>query len=304
MLRQNPGYKILALLLALFMWFYVTISQRNAVDTQSFTVPVEIRNLAKGYVAAVTPVRVRVLLRGRQAALESPVPAPEAFVDARRARPGVRTVKVAHIVPTDLVLVRAEPTRVRLKVDPIIAKTVRVEANVVGKAPPGYVFGDSLIVPASVTVSGVREAVAQVKHVVVNVDASATDPNSPQTNVLRAVDDAGEMVDGVEISRPQARVTLPVKQVLSYQTVPVALRSEGEPAPGYRVTAAAVNPPTVTIAGDAERLRRVTSIATGVVRIDGATGDIRRLVPLALPDGVTTVSDAKTQVVINIKRQG
>jgi len=265
---------------------------------------VEIRNLGKGYAASVTPARVRLLLRGRQAALEAPVPAPEAFVDARRASPGVRMVKVAHILPPDLALVRAEPTRVALKVDPIVRKTMRIEANVVGKAPPGYVFGDALIAPASVTVSGVREAVAQVTRVVVNVDASAADPNTPQTNLLRAVDDAGEIVDGVELSRAEARVMLPVKQVLSYQTVPVVLRPQGEPAAGYRIASAAVNPPTVTIAGEAERLRRITSIATAPVPIDGATADIRRLVPLALPDGVTTVSEGKTQVVIVIKRQG
>jgi len=190
---------------------------------------------------------------------------------------------------------------VKLTVEPIVVKALKVEANVVGTPPPGYVLGDPQITPPTVTISGVREAVSQVSHVVVNVDANLASPDTPQTNTLRPVDDAGEVVAGIQLSRAEARVIIPVKRTLSYATVPVVLTPANEPAPGYEIRSVTVRPPTVTLAGDADRLRQVTSVRTMPVDLTGASTDLRRVVRLVLPDGVTTVSDAQVQVVISIK---
>lgn len=304
MLRQNLGYKILALLLAIFLWFYVTISQRSAIETRTFTVPVELRNLGKEYVAAVTPARVRLILNGQPDALDSPSPPPEAYVDLRHPKPGQRMVKVAYILPAEARLARVEPPAVKLAVEAIIKKALKVEVNVVGTPPPGYVLGEPEVTPAIVTVSGVSQVVAQVGHVVVNVDANYAGAGVPQTNPLRPVNDAGDAVPGVELSHSQARVALPIQRVLSYETVPVVVRAEGEPAPGYRIASVAVQPPVVTIAGERERLSQVKYVPTAPVDIAGAAAYLRRAVPLALPDGVTTVSETKVQVSVRIEPEG
>ena len=301
MLRQNLGYKILALLLAVFLWFWVTITQRNAVATQPATVRVEMRNQGKRVVAAVEPERVRLILRGRPDALQSPLPPPQAWVDLRHAQFGRHRAKVFPIVPVGVRLVRIEPTHVQLTLEPIITKAMKVEANVIGVAPAGYVLGQPQVSPATVTVSGVPAAIAQVGHVAVNVDAASARPDLVQTNILRAVDNSGEEVEGVTLSRSQARIVLPVERVLSYQTEPVVVRTDGAPAPGYRITEVSARPAVVTIAGEAQRLQQVDHVRTAMVNIDGATADINRVVALVLPDGVTTVSDSRVQVSIHIE---
>jgi YbbR domain-containing protein len=301
LLRQNLGYKVVALLLAIAMWLYVSVTQRNPLATQAFTTPVELRNVGHKYVASVDPPRVRVLLRGRADDLVSPPPTPPAFVNVAHARTGRQMVEVTYVPPPELRVVRIEPRMVKLTVKPIVVKAMKVEANVVGTPPPGYVLGEPQITPPTVTISGVREAVSQVSHVVVNVDANLASPDTPQTNTLRPVDDAGEVVAGIQLSRAEARVIIPVKRTLSYATVPVVLKIENEPAPGYEIGTVTVRPPTVTLAGDAERLRQLTYVRTMPVDVTGASVDVRRVVRLVLPDGVTTVSDAQVQVVISIK---
>lgn len=301
MLRQNLGYKILALLLAIFLWFWVTITQRIAVETQSAPVPVEMRGVGKRMVAQVNPERVRLILRGRPEALESPVPPPQAFVDVRDAKVGQHAAKVFAIAPVGVRLVRIEPTHVDLTVEPIITKAMKVEANIIGAAPSGYVLGQPQVSPTTVTVSGVPAAVAQVRHVIANVDASSARPDLVQTNILRAVDDAGDEVEGVTLSRSQARIVLPVERVLSYATVPIVVRTDGTLAPGYRIASVSVRPAVVTIAGDAQRLQQVDHVRTALVDIDGATADINRVIALVLPDGITTVSDPRAQVSIQIE---
>jgi YbbR domain-containing protein len=302
-LRQNLRYKIIALLLAIAMWLYVSITQRNPLATQTFTVPVELRGVEPKTIASVDPPRVRVVLRGRADDLAGPWPTLPAFVNAARARSGRQVVEVGYVPPPNIQVVRIQPRIVKLTIEPIVTKTMKVEANMVGTPPPGYVLGEPQISPPAVNVSGVRGAVAQVSHVVVNVDVNVASLEAPQTNMLRPVDDAGEVVAGIRLSRAEARVVIPVKRTLSYATVPVVLQTDGEPAQGYRIRDASLLPPVVTIAGEAARLRQVSSVRTVTVDLTDADADMRRVVRLVLPDGVTTVSQPQVQVVIHIERE-
>jgi len=301
MLRQNLGYKILALLLAIFLWFYVIIVQRNTLETQAFTVPVEMRNLDGDHVASVDPPRVRLFLRGRPDVLESPSPARAAYVDARHVKPGEQMIEVTHVAPGDLRVIRIVPRKVRLTVEPLVSRTMSIEVNVVGAPPPGHILGEPRVAPATVAVSGVRNAIKRVRYVLINVGATYARLDTPQTNALRAVDEDGAPVEDVELKPSTARVTIPVERKLSYQTAPVVVRSAGQPAAGYRIASVGVSPPLVTIAGEAQRLSEITYVQTAAVNLDGAQDDIRRSVPLALPDGVITVADSKVQVSINIE---
>lgn len=301
MLRQNLRYKILALLLAISLWLYVAITQQQAVETQAFTVPVELRNVGQKHVASVEPQRVRLFLRGRPGALESPAPAPAAYINLRNADPGQRTVEVSYIAPTETRLVRIEPPKVTVTVKLVTSRTMNIEARLVGAAPPGYLLGEPRITPTTVTVSGVRDAIARVSHVVVKVDANSARPDAPQTNPLRAVDENDDVVEGVELSRSEARVVIPVERTLSYETVPIVVRLQGNPAPGRRIAGVSVRPPVVTIAGDAERLRQVSYIRTAPLDIEGIDGDISRTARLARPDGITTVSDSEVEVEIDVE---
>jgi len=95
---------------------------------------------------------------------------------------------------------------------------------------------------------------------------------------------------------------VPIRGALSYATVPVVLRSEGGPAPGYRIAGVTVSPPLATIAGEEQRLRRVHHIDTLTVNLDRATADIHRVMVLVPPDDdVTTISEPLVNVTIKIE---
>jgi YbbR domain-containing protein len=304
MLRQNLRYKILALLLAVALWFYVIITQRNALETQAFTVPVEMRHLSAKLIASVDPPRVRLFLRGTPQALESLVPLPAAYVSTADITPGTHTVEVAFVAPADVRVTRIVPQTVRVTVEPIVTKAMPIEPNIVGTAPSGYILGEPEVAPAQASASGVRSAVARVRHIVVNVDASYIRLDTPQTNELRAVDNDGAPVTGVDLSPTRARVTIPVQRMLSYQAVPVVLRTVGQPAAGYRIVRASVSPELVTVAGEAQRLRDVSCVPTVPVNIEDADTDIhRRAAPLSLPQGIISVSDSQVEVNITIQPQ-
>jgi YbbR domain-containing protein len=87
-------------------------------------------------------------------------------------------------------------------------------------------------------------------------------------------------------------------------TVPVVLRTRGEPAPGYRIARASVQPALVTIAGDAQRLRETIFVPTAPLDLAGARADIHgRSLALALPQGITSVSDSRVKASVVIEPQ-
>ncbi len=87
-------------------------------------------------------------------------------------------------------------------------------------------------------------------------------------------------------------------------TVPVVLRTRGEPARGYRIARASVQPALVTVAGDAKRLREITFVPTVALDLAGARADIRRRsLALALPQGLISASDSRVKASVVIEPQ-
>ena len=56
MIRRNLFYKLLAVGVAIVLWVYVN-AERNPQSQKTLTVPMQVRNLAKGYVADLTTLR-------------------------------------------------------------------------------------------------------------------------------------------------------------------------------------------------------------------------------------------------------
>ena len=77
---------------------------------------------------------------------------------------------------------------------------------------------------------------------------------------------------------------------LAEKTLPVIVRTTGEPAPDYTVTELWVEPDSVTVQGPAGVVDALETAPTAPVDVTGASGELQKWVPLALPEGVQAVS--------------
>ena len=76
-LRQNPGMKLVSLLLAFFLWFSINVSERDA--ERVVELPVSIRKLQPGLIVTTPPSKpISVTLRGPRTILDG--------VDERKVR--------------------------------------------------------------------------------------------------------------------------------------------------------------------------------------------------------------------------
>src|SRR5262249_31160426 len=106
---------------------------------------------------------------------------------------------------------------------------------------------------------------------------------------------SGVKIDRVSMTPEAVVVQVPVEQKLSYKTLPVEAKLQGNVALGYQIVGILVDPVTVSLVGDPKTLNEMQTVSTNPVTIDGATSDLQQTTGLALPG---TVALARSQSIV------
>ncbi len=106
-----------------------------------------------------------------------------------------------------------------------------------------------------------------------------------ETLSLQAVDEKGEVVEGVTLNPDRVRVKVTIVAQVDVQQISVVPDVQGQPASGYAVSSIDWTPKIVEVFTSGSVTGTLT---TDTVDITGATGDITRTVSLSQPGNVIT----------------
>jgi YbbR domain-containing protein len=191
-----------------------------------------------------------------------------------------------------------DPQVVQVQLDPLISKSVPVKVDE-GTPATGLQPQNPILSTNSVTVSGpasvVSLATAAIARVVIQPSGLDVDQEVP----LVAVDALNNVLSPVGIEPQTVRVQIRVG-VQQTRTLPVNPKVSGVPNSGFQVGGVAVNPPVVTVQGDADALSALAAVDTGTVDLTGATSDVSRVVNLVLPAGITSVGSSTVSVTVHL----
>ena len=171
MIRQNLFYKLLALVIATFLCLYVN-AERNPQARKAMSVPLEIRNLAKGYAAEPATPEIGVTIEGPKSAMDA-VRREDAvaWLDLQHFKAGPNvidgTVRVNVRVagaPENRLSVTVTPRSVKVRAEAIRSRRLPVEVKLLTAPPLGYSYTEPALEPNSVGVSGKASEVARVKR--------------------------------------------------------------------------------------------------------------------------------------------
>ena len=76
----------------------------------------------------------------------------------------------------------------------------------------------------------------------------------------------------------------------------------GPPAPGYETASVTVDPPVVSVEGDADQLAALSRLDTVPVSVAGASGNLNIVTGLSLPTGVLTLGTKEVTVRIALRQ--
>jgi YbbR domain-containing protein len=191
-----------------------------------------------------------------------------------------------------------DPQVVQVQLDPLISKSVPVKVDE-GSPATGLQPQNPILSTNSVTVSGpasvVSLATAAIARVVIQPSGLDVDQEVP----LVAVDALNNVLSPVGIEPQTVRVQIRVG-VQQTRTLPVKPQFSGVPNSGFQVGGVTVNPPAITVQGDADALSSLTAVDTGMIDLTGATSDVTRVVSLVLPAGITTVGSGTVSVTVHL----
>lgn len=170
-LTENWVLKLLALVFACILWFFVTGEQKLE---RSYAVPLELKNMPAGMmVANDIPSIVDVRISGpRTLLMNLQLQDIGIAVDLKGLEPGLITLKRLEErlnLPGPLKVTRLSPSYVDVKLERVASKNVAVKPRLNGKPATGYRVAAVNIKPPQVMIEGSESEVAEIDGVVTEV---------------------------------------------------------------------------------------------------------------------------------------
>jgi len=164
---QNPVLKIIALILAVILWLFVKSERGGEVG---LVVPLELYRLpSRLIVTRVTEEAINVRINGPLSQLERlSTREIRAKVDLSRAKPGPNSFDILPNnlnVPQGLKVTQISPSSVKVDLDRIADKIVRVKALVKGRPAKGHRVIKISVDPSYINLQGAHTQLIKLREV-------------------------------------------------------------------------------------------------------------------------------------------
>jgi diadenylate cyclase len=284
------GLFLLAFLLALVTWSFV-IERTNPARQELFEgIQLRVENIPAGMaLITVPPATVSALVQTTDDLLPNLRPSSfQAVASLNELATGLHSVAVQINTGAPRVrILQVEPSVLDLELAPVITKTVPVTIILPDHedlSPAYQLVGLPSAAPAQIQVSGAAPLVETVSQVQAEVMLGSANAPIKEVRPLKALDEAGREVSGVNLEPNQVEVSAAIQRRLNARNVGVRPITSGVPVEGYRLSSLSVTPASVTLQGDPVQLAQLGSfVDTLPVDLSQATGDLNLQVPLALP---------------------
>ncbi|MEQ8175622.1 MAG: CdaR family protein [Syntrophomonadaceae bacterium] len=294
--EKRIGLKIISVVLAVLLWFYV-INKAPATG-QSNSVQVELKqiHLAEG-LSYNGPTKVSVRVWGASPDKESIV----AYVDLANLGPGTSEVPVSVEPIKGALLTMVEPKQVKVELYQVNQHVFGINSEVSKNPPTGYQLMNLAIIPEKCVIKGQESDVGRVSRVVCSVDLSSVKETGSLKGILVARDSKGNQVQGITIVPETVSVYAIVAQKEASKKVPVKVTIGTAPASPFLAGKILAVPETVTVYGPEAALTDLKEIAVKPLDLTGKNASFTQEVELTAPQGIK-VYPAKVMLNIEITK--
>lgn len=281
---------VLSIIVAIFMWAYVTTSTNPSTSRTFRNVPIIIQNQDKleerGYTIVskddITSVNVR-LTGSRDNIVNLKADDIQAAINVMDSRDGIKSVDVKIDTPSGISLESVDPSKVNLNIQRIIEKDMPVNVVIADKLKDGKIVEVNEQNPEVIKITGPESAINQVDRIEAHIDDEEYLDGKIHNVNLQVLDKNGKVVEGVDLDYKDVNLSFLVYET---KTVKVDLKVRGEVANGYVETLRAVSPDTVIIKGPGHLIRDIEEISTQTIIAGYIRSSKSGEVKLDLPEGV------------------
>jgi YbbR domain-containing protein len=228
---RNLGLKLLALAIALVVWFLFAAQRRERISERTYRIPLSLVNIpAQMVIASPLPPSVEMRVRGPFRSLRQLDPAKlEAVIDIADATRGERPYRLAPEdinVPQEVEVLAILPSEIRIVLDSTAEKSLPITPNIVGTPAPGFAVEEVAVEPRTARVVGPASLIGPMTEIStdpISIEGHATSLSVPATVLPDAA--------GVRVMKEAQIVTVSVR--IRSTTTPTPL-PEAPPRPRRR----------------------------------------------------------------------
>lgn len=294
--------KLLCLIAACALWVYVMNEQNPQVEN-TYTVPVETRNLDRSLVATNVPSTVKVKVRmSRSDMIYMRSDNIKAYVDLTGVTDGDYPNTPIHVsVPGDESVVSVTPKTFDLNVDTYAVKTLPANVQIFGTPETNFSVESKKVTPDTITIAGSSAMISKADRAVVSVNIAGKEKSFTEFDSVNILDADGNTVTGLDIMPSQVKVAVKMKEATKLGNLPIRIDTKGEPAKGYKVGRITITPSVATITAPISFFSSNKTLDLDPIDVTGASADIHQVVNVNVPSG-GSVAVPKVTVVVEIDK--
>lgn len=301
-LNKNFNLKVLALILAFFLWFYVQSQSPFTELASEINLIADLKaiNMPDQMVALNLPDRIKLTVKGSPQVIDNIKPEyVEAYVDLAGKKGVGIPVRVEVKCPPGIKITEIFPSQVFVTLDKIEEKEFKVEVEVKGKPQKGFTEERPYLQPESVILEGPRTFLSKVKGVKITAFIGGAQEDLIQKVEPQILDADGLSLSGIESTPDKVQVIVPVRAEYVIKDLSVLPSISGVPPTGFAIESIVVVPPEVTVS--VPRNKRIFFLKTASVKVNRAKSSFNKKVKIIVPSDVILTDQKYVQVVIKIK---
>ncbi|QVL35091.1 CdaR family protein [Aminirod propionatiphilus] len=299
MLASSLFLKGLSLVVAFFLWFYVS-SEVGGESVREYLVPIEYRNVPAGLELKADPKEVRIqAMAGNSFFSFFEESAIRAEVDLGGLEAGRYRLNVRALLPSEMRLVSLSHSLAEVNLTRIVERVLPLKAEVKGGLPPGLLLEAVEMTPSEITVRGPEEVISGLK-------SARLEPQIDQLRLGKPVELAVVLPDlpqnrrsSVSVTPEKAFLSAKVLEGLPTRKLAVRARLVGEANRDYSLAGLIVEPAEVPVQGPLAHLDALAEVTTEAIDLSEMVQGTTLVVPLAaLPEGLNYAAERAVQVQI------
>lgn len=166
LILDNLGLKISAILIAIFLWLFVTSQGQSEIF---FEIPIEFKNIPVGLgIASDGKKTVQVTIRGQELMIKNIQPSDvRVYVDLDNAKAGKDTYYIAKDdvkLPYAAKVMNVQPSSLQIRLDETISKIVTIKPTISGLPEKGFAVNAIHVEPATISVEGLRSEIMKIRE--------------------------------------------------------------------------------------------------------------------------------------------
>lgn len=304
--KKKITAQLICLLLSMGLWFYINTIENPLKTYELNRVPVELLNAdtIKDSNLALAPnqnLYVTLRLEGTSQQLFG-VDRSDFKITVDLSEYSLKEGSVKLLVniveaPVNVTIKNANGLGITVNFENLIEKEIAIksEINIISKS--NYHVSNPVIKPESVVVSGAESLVNRVTDVVVRGEEDNISSTLIKDYKLTPVDENGNVVEGIQLSRSWVEVTIDVAEG---KEVPIKIATTGAIKDGLRIKSIKAKSDTIGLTGPQNVLNNIQEVSTNPIDLSTIEDSITVKVSLNIPDELY-VYDGSNEIEVEIE---